>query len=279
VAGRLGDGAARLAGFGPTARKAGLDPVEVVRTTAEALRSIVRTPLVKGEVSAAVTAAVPDGYSYECRGCKAFHIQEQLLRVACLPAGLAIEPGTSPPVLRPLARWRRLPARAKGPAALVRAYLRVLGPAKPADVAGYLQASLAAIKQHWPADAVEVRVDGRPAWIAEEHLADLQAAPEPRVVRLLPRSDPWLQARDRALIVPDKARQRALWPVIGQPGALLVDGEVIGAWRTRASGKRLVVKVQPFGRLAAATRRAVEEEAAVVAAVRGQADVSVTFEP
>ena len=67
-------------------------------------------------------------------------------------------------------------------------------------------------------------------------MAELAKPDEPRLVRLLGPFDPYLQARDRDLIVPDKSAHKALWPVLGRPGVVFVDGEVVGMWRTKASG-------------------------------------------
>ena len=113
-------------------------------------------------------------------------------------------------------------------------------------MAAYLQTIQRAVKPDWPDGLAEVRVDGRRAWLPEEQLDDLLGAPPAEVVRLVPCPDPWLLARDRELVVPGKAHRKALWPVLGPPGGLLVDGEIAGAWRTKSSGKRLDVTVQPF---------------------------------
>jgi Winged helix DNA-binding domain len=62
-------------------------------------------------------------------------------------------------------------------------------------------------------------------------------------VRLLGPFDLFLQGRDRETLVPSAAHRKALWPTLGRPGAVLVDGEVLGTWRPRASGDRLRVLV------------------------------------
>jgi winged helix DNA-binding protein len=121
--------------------------------------------------------------------------------------------------------------------------------------------------------------EGRRVWLPDETVDALRSAPAPRLVRLLPPSDPFLQARDRALLVPDKAHQAALWRVLGNPGALLVDGEISGVWRARvAGGAKLEVTVTPFHALSVANRAEVEDEAGGVAAARGATDVRVRFD-
>jgi hypothetical protein len=171
-----------------------------------------------------------------------------------------------------------VPARHEGGGALVDAYLRIHGPATPGEVAGYLQTTQRAIKPDWPDGLAEVRVDGRKAWLPEDQLDALLHAPPADLVRLVPRSDPWLLARDRELVVPNKAHRKVLWPMLGPPGAVLVDGEVAAAWRTKVSGKRLDLTVQQFAKLPAAARRAIEEEAVAVARARGARDVRVGYE-
>ncbi len=79
--------------------------------------------------------------------------------------------------------------------------------------------------------------------------------------------------------MPGKERQAAVWRVIGNPGGLLVDGEIAGTWRAKlVSKKRLDVTVTPFEPLPARVRAAIDAEAARMAEVRGAADVQVKID-
>ena len=77
------------------------------------------------------------------------------------------------------------------------------------------------------------------------------------MVRLLPPLDPFIQARDKALLVPDPARRKEVWKMLGNPGVLLADGDIAGTWRTKGSGAKLAFTVTAFDPL----RPAVREEA------------------
>jgi hypothetical protein len=189
--------------------------------------------------------------------------------MAAVFGGLELEPATSPPVLRRIPDWPRRPAGvATDPAAapqhlqVIRGYLRLLGPATPAEVAGFLDTTPTVIKPHWPDDAVEVRVEGTRKWLLGEVL---QAAP---VVRLLGPYDLLVQGKDRDLLVPESAHRKQLWPALGRPGPLLADGEIVGCWRPRAKGTKLDLEVDLW-RPKAVTRRALDEQAERLAAHRG----------
>lgn len=266
---------------------AGLPVAQALTAVATAMRAIVTGPMVKGEVSTRLTAAMPDPYLRWCASCGATHLYEMPFRLAALHAGLVLEPGTSPPVLRRLPRWPTshttgLPDLIATPARgrdvpehldVVRAHLHLLGPARPADVAGYLDAPkkdvAARIAELVAADeVVRVQVDGEDRFALRADL-DLLAAADGRTVRLLGPFDLLLQARDRELLVPDAGRRRALWPVLGRPGAVLVDGEVAGTWRARTSNGRLTVTTDPWVPWARATTRAVGEQAERLARYRG----------
>ncbi len=99
------------------------------------------------------------------------------------------------------------------------------------------------------------------AWILTRDEATLRAAPGPTSApaRLLPSGDAYflLWGADRELLVPDADRRGALWTSRVWPGAVLVEGEVVGTWR-RAQA---TVTVQPWRRLSRAARDAVEMEA------------------
>ncbi|MGW4483468.1 winged helix DNA-binding domain-containing protein [Amycolatopsis sp. NPDC004368] len=257
----------------------GVPASEVLFTAARAIRKVVKQPMTKGAVSAAVTRELPEAYSRWCRPCNATHIQEQLMRLATLHGGVRLEADQSPATLAPLEGRGRL-RTTPDPAAVsrvVRGYLTFNGPATQGDAAGFVGTAKTALAPAWPEDLAEVSVEGRRAFLPESEVSALENPPSPSVVRLLPPLDPFTQARDKAVLVPDKARAKEVWKILGSPGALLVDGELMGVWRTRGSGKRLAVTVTAFDPLRAADRDGVEEEAARVAKARGYADFSVAW--
>jgi hypothetical protein len=271
------DAAGRLNETGPSVARAGIPALEQFSLAVAAMHDVVTRPTPKGEASTEVTRRIPAPMHRDCRACRAHHISDSAMRTSSLAAGLELQPGTAPPVLQPRPHARRPSAPDPGRLRqLVTDYLALLGPAPVGEAAGYLEARRADVQAVWPDDLVEVSVDGRRAWLPADTAARLEAPPEPDVVRLLGGFDPFLQARDRDLIVPDKAAQKALWPVLGRPGAVLVDGEVAGTWRPKAAGKRLTLVVEPFAPFPPAVWDAVEAEAARVAAVRGLATAAVT---
>jgi hypothetical protein len=264
-------------------RAADLRPLDALSRAARTMHEVVDAPLGKGSVSTRMTQELPEPYLRWCRSCGATHMWEMPFRLAALHGGLELEPGTSPPVLR---RAPRFPARQVGvverpgdelPGAdgrhdLVRGVLHLLGTAGPKHVAAFLDAPLADVRRRWPADAVAVEVAGAEAAVLADDLpALLGAAPrggEP-VVRLLGPYDLFLQARDRHVLVTDRDRQKALWPVLGRPGAVLADGDVVGTWRPRARGRALALELDPWVPWDADLEAAVAAEHARLAAFRG----------
>ncbi len=240
---------------------------------------------VKGVVSSRLTAAVTEPYLRLCGSCDATHLYEMPFRLGTLHAGLELEPGTSPPVLRRVPRWPadHLHGVSHGEVAYpqrldpVRGYLHHLGAARPADVAGYLDAPLADVRARWPADAAEVDVDGEPRWVLEADLDVLRSvssspatgAGGPPIVRLLGPFDLFLQARDRATLVADPAHRKALWPTLGRPGAVLVDGEILGTWRPRAAGDSLRLLVDRWASWDAGVEESIRVQAERLAEHRG----------
>lgn len=272
------DAVHRLAGNGQMLRKAKVDPREAIRTTAEALRKVVTGPTTKGEASEAVTQKLPESYSPYCKGCGTAHVGEQLMRLAGLAGGLRLVPGQSPATLEPIPRWHLPPEEPEGFDGLIRAYLHLLGPATHAQVGTFFGTTGSAVKTDWPDDAVEVKVAGKKAFALEADLDLLVDPPKPDGVRLLPRSDPWLLARDREVVVPDASRRKQLWPMIAWPGAVLVDGDVVGTWRTKASGPHLAVTVEAFEPIGRKARAAIEAEAAGIAKLRDRNLTEVNFD-
>lgn len=263
------DAAKRVFDAARPLRRAGIPVREALDHVALQMREIVRRPVGKGEMSRELTARLDEPYLRWCNPCQASHTYEQPFRLAALQAGLELEPGTSPPVLRRLPGWRG-PAKAV-PAHLdpVRAVLHLLGPADPTLVAGYVDSPVREVRERWPDDVVPVVVDGHRLDLLADDLDALNDAPASESVRLLGPFDLFLQGRDRELVVPDDAARKDLWRTLGRPGGVLAGGEVVGSWRPRSKGRRLRVAVTMWD--GAAMPDGVAEQAERLAAFRGQA--------
>lgn len=280
------DAGARLNWSGPEQRRVGIPAREAIDRTADALVAVVTEPMTKGAASGAVTQLLPDALLRDCRGCATVHVNEQLFRLAAFPVGVGLDPtGKTLLLIPPPAGWERPvegdPQRA---ARLVTDYLRILGPAGPREVADFVGTTPTAFAAAWEAalpGLAEVELDpgdGAPrgstegrrrAWLPAEDLAAALDAPDPDVVRLLPPLDPMLQARDREIHAPDETLRKDLYKVIGNPGALLADGEIVGTWRPRASGRKLTLEIAPVVPLPPDVRSRLDDEAERVAAARG----------
>jgi Winged helix DNA-binding domain len=146
---------------------------------------------------------------------------------------------------------------------LARRYLHVFGPTTPASFAEW-----AGIARRRGTEAFEalatsmtaVRTPIGDAWILTRDEPTFLAAPRSVApARLLPSGDPFflLQGIDRELLVPDAGRRGELWTSRVWPGALLVEGEVVGTWRR----SNAIVTIQTWRRLSRPARDAVEAEA------------------
>ncbi|MBD5786429.1 winged helix DNA-binding domain-containing protein [Cellulosimicrobium terreum] len=300
------DAAKRVISASGPLRAAGISVLDALRTMAEHERALVTSPTVKGELSTRLTERLPEAYVRWCAPCGATHSYEMTFRLAALQAGLEIEDGTSPPVLRPVPGlepplYGRLADQADPRHDVVRGYLRFLGPASVHNVAAFLDAPVRTVRDAWPADVVEVEVEGmggsggkgpsgrgggRPArslWVLADD-ADALAGAAGRhreqahgttQLRLAGPYDPFLQLRDRELLVREQARRTDLWRTLGRPGAVLADGEVVGTWRPRASSGRLAVLVDPWQRWDQALTDAVAEQAERLGSFRDASSVSV----
>ncbi|MFN2555920.1 MAG: DNA glycosylase AlkZ-like family protein, partial [Nitriliruptorales bacterium] len=277
------DAAKRIFDAAKSLKAAGIPALEALRTVAGHLRDIVDQPTAKGDASTRLSGLVDAPYLRFCRACNATHVYENTFRLAALQAGLELEPGSSPPVLRRIpgvspAMYRHLGGEADARFHVIRNYLRFYGPARMRDAAEFLDAPAKTIQEHWPHDVAVVRLADEPSsprseprFVLAEDLAQLTATsggPDPQL-RLLGPYDPCLQLRDRDVLVPDATQRKALWPVLGRPGAIVADGEVIGLWRPRASGSRLRVAIEPWQKMPARQLRRVEEQAERLAHHRG----------
>jgi len=263
------DAAKRIFDAARPLKKAGIPVLDALDHIAGEMRDIASEPIVKGAMSGALTARLDEPFLRWCNPCQSPHAYEQPFRLCALQAGLELEPGTSPPVLRRLPGWRGVAKMVPDHLDPVRAVLRLLGPADPKLVAGYVDSPVKEVRARWPEDVVPVEVDGQRLDVLADDLDALTGAPESDAVRLLGPFDLFLQGRDRELVLPDAAARKDLWRTLGRPGAVLANGELIGSWRPRSKGGKLRVTVTTWD--GGAVPDGVAEQAERLAAHRGQA--------
>lgn len=162
---------------------------------------------------------------------------------------------------------------------LLRRYLHCYGPSTRQDFAAWLGVRTGDVEPWWATladELIHVDVDGRAAWMRAGDLDALRSPPPAAGVRLLPPHDPYLQMRDRDLIV-DKKHHARVWKTVGDPGAVLADGRIVGTWRPRKRGRTLTLTFDAFAPLSAAVREQLRAEAEHVAVLRGASTVQIEF--
>ena len=159
-----------------------------------------------------------------------------------------------------------------GDRALVRKFLHCYGPATRRDLADWLGSSPAQAARLWALveeDLEAVEVEGHRRFLLSSDSEDiLSSEVDGDQLLLLGPHDPYLDLRDRWLILPDQTGQRALWRTVGNPGAVLQGGRVVGLWRARTQGHRLSLALTLWAPLSPAQRATLEEKAQAYAAFR-----------
>ncbi len=164
-------------------------------------------------------------------------------------------------------------------AALLRRYLAAYGPSTKRHFSEWAGISPAQAERTWRELAAEltgVELAGKTLWVHTGDLPSLKAGTLPQGLRLLPPHDPYLAARDRMLLVPDKQLHAQIWRAVGNPGVVLLNGEIAAIWRAQKLGTRLRVGVTGFNHLQPGGT-AIEEEMAGIARLRGCQRVDLVY--
>lgn len=248
-------------------------------------RALARGPLDRDELHAELRRTLPAGLLPHCRACNSNHAHPSLIYAVALAARLVLFPrDTGPYLLARFDRWMKKaqPARPEArPSALLQRYLHAYAPATLSDYAAWAGISTAQARRSWEALAselkpVQVEHAKQPAFVLDKDLEALQSAQtDQRSVHLIAPGDPLLQARDRELLG-DRGLQAIVWKNLSPRGIVLAGTEVIGIARLQRDKSTLRVSVQGSAP-DAATRSALEREAAQLAQIRGLRDVHIEW--
>lgn len=182
-------------------------------------------------------------------------------------------------------RWlgRDLVTRPDAEACLVRKFLHAYGPSTPARLADWLGSTPVQARRLWQTveeELAPVTVEGKRGWmLAEDMDALTRAVPPEEPLRLLGAHDPYLDARDRALLLEDTALQRKVWKTVANPNVVLRQGRVAGIWQTKTVRGKLESTVTLFEDFSPAERTVLAEKTEEYAAFRGLTLKQCTVQP
>jgi hypothetical protein len=165
---------------------------------------------------------------------------------------------------------------------LVRRYLATYGPATYDDFAhwwGMRSArNVRAAFQRLGADVMEVSVEGRNAWALTSMIEQISTLPSPPAVLLLPGFDAYVIGALPHIeyLLPGLLKARISRTSGWISPVLLVAGHIAGVWRHEKRGQRVLVQIDPFVALDAASKGSIQEEAERLGAFLG-APVEVTY--
>jgi len=155
---------------------------------------------------------------------------------------------------------------------LLRRYLEYFGPADVSMFASWGGISKNQATEIWKLvekELVEIPLGKKTLFLLKKDQKELEKAKAPQGVHLLPARDPFLDQRDREIIIPDKKLHSRVWKILANPGVLLVDGEVAGTWRVQKKGKALNFVFEPFHKLAHSIKSEIDLQCERITQLRG----------
>jgi Winged helix DNA-binding domain len=154
---------------------------------------------------------------------------------------------------------------------VARRYLTRYGPARREDLQRWFGMTSPAEAGRWLKALGDEATESDGAYLlAADAEAAAEAEPE-GAVRLLPAFDQYVVGAPRSDddVVAAAQRARVYRPQAWLSPVVLVDGRMLGVWSHERASDRLVVEIEPFGRLSRAVKAGIETEAELLAGFLG----------
>jgi hypothetical protein len=173
----------------------------------------------------------------------------------------------------PKLKAQRIPL-AEAQCALFRKYLRAYGPATLTDFshwAGIPMHEVRALPPLLEAELAEILGEKKSSFLLRKDVAVLNGSPAAKPsIRLLPSFDSYLLAhRDKDHLLSAQHYKRVYRNQGWISPVVLIDGAVAGVWSHKLQNKRLLVEIEPFGKLSRTARAGIEREAERLALLFG----------
>lgn len=138
---------------------------------------------------------------------------------------------------------------------LVRRFLHCYGPSTKSCFMDWLGCSPKQAKRLWDSIADEmipVTVGNKTCWLLADDLEPLLAGQgnisegNGQQLLLLGAHDPYLDIRDRSVILEHLPLHKTVWKTVSNPGVVLKCGRIAGIWKTKTTGGKLEISIQLF---------------------------------
>jgi uncharacterized protein YcaQ len=165
--------------------------------------------------------------------------------------------------------------------ALLRKYLRAYGPATLTDFSHWSGIPMQEVKALRPlieSELTEIPGDKKSCFLLREDVAALNASRAAKsCIRLLPSFDSYLLAhRDKDHLLSAQHYKRVYRNQAWISPVVLIDGAIAGVWSHKLQRKKLLVEIEPFGKLSRIARAGIEREAERLA-VFFESDLELQF--
>lgn len=155
---------------------------------------------------------------------------------------------------------------------LARKFLHCYGPASADSFMSWLGCSRKQANRIWNTISEEtepVLVEGKPRrMLAEDVESLLSAGCDNEKLLLLGAHDPYLDQKDRTVILENRNLHKTIWKLTANPGAVLKGGRIIGAWKTKTVKDKLDISINLWEPAGASGQRLIKSLAEEYAAFR-----------
>lgn len=161
--------------------------------------------------------------------------------------------------------------------ALVRKFLHCYGPSTKAYFMDWLGCSPKQAKRLWDSiadETIPVTVANKTFWLLADDWETLLASEgnisegNGQPLLLLGAHDPYLDIRDRSVILEHQPLHKTVWKTVANPGVILKCGQIAGIWKAKTTAGKLEISVQLFELLTDYEKEALKSLAEEYAAFR-----------
>lgn len=155
-----------------------------------------------------------------------------------------------------------MPEEKAEPEKLMRKFIHCYGPTTLDCFMSWLGCTKKQAKRLWnslPDELVPVEAEGKKCFMLAEDMESLLSAETDEKLLLLGPHDPYLDLRDRTVILENKAFHKKVWQFVSNPGAVLKGGRIIGIWKAKKNKGQLEVLASVWEPIDAREKKRLEE--------------------